>query len=110
MKMSESSLMEVARLHGYDTPMFPNELSADKNVRALAAAITDFENNLPVTIATNYSVGPDIRTVILLKIDNWDTAVYFDKWGFVSDNMAVTLPDQASFAEAYNYVVSALKV
>lgn len=109
MKMSEAALLEIARVHGYDVPMFPNELSADKNVRALVAAIADFENNLPVTVATEYSVsGGDLRTVILVDVDGWNTAVYFDKWGFVADNMAKPLPDQASFNDAYNYVVSAL--
>lgn len=110
MKISNSSLLELARVHGYDTPMFPNEITADRNVRALAAVIADLEGDLPVQIMSNYTVtGGELKTVILVNIDQWQTPVYFDKWGFKADNMSKPLEEQSALPETYQYVVSALK-
>lgn len=110
MQLSEQSLGELARVHGYDVPMFPNDVTADKNIRALASVIADVDQSISVPVASNYEVAGELKTVILLEIDNWTTPVYFDKWGFVAHNLSTTLPDQASLAETFAYVTNNLKV
>lgn len=109
MQLSENALNELARVHGFDTPMYPNDLSADRNVRALAAVINDVYPELAVPVMSNYEVAGQLKTAIVLKIDNWVTPVYFDKWGFVAHNQATTLSDQACIADTFAYVAAALR-
>lgn len=110
MKIDDASLDELARVHGYDIPMFPNPISAERNIHAIVSVFSDVLPGTHVPVLHDHVCNNEARTVILIDVKGWQTPIYFDKWGFVAENLGDPLTDNASFAETYHYIASALNV